>query len=122
MGHMASKIQIKENEMTETNEKITIDPLCVAQNSQAIQRVRNMTSIVFGCAAGVLGLTGLNGFLFYLLLFTAASIGLLLRMGFKSEKYFVKKTPIRFMFSGIGSQIVAFIMYWTFSYALVHLY
>ena len=81
-----------------------------------------MTSIFIGSAAGILGLTGLVGFLFYFISYIIVSISIAAKMNFDVGKYFPKQTLPTFLLNGLGGQLVAYIMYWTLMYALVHLY
>lgn len=81
-------------------------------------------TIVGGIAAGIFGLTGFHGFLFYLTLYITTSMLLLIRMndGLKVSKFVPKVTVTSFLYSGIVGETLAFILYWTLVYALVHIY
>ena len=48
-----------------------------------------MSSICGGIAAGILGLTGVYGFMFYFVAFVIGTFAVLVRTGFTVDKYFV---------------------------------
>ena len=45
-------------------------------------------AVVSGCGCGILGITGIYGFLFYICCFVVLAGFLLLRIGFKGEQFF----------------------------------
>jgi hypothetical protein len=53
---------------------------------------RTSSAITAGVAAGIFGLTGLNGLLFYIIIAVITSVILGIKCNFQSEKYFVDKT------------------------------
>lgn len=80
-------------------------------------------TIAGGFAAGILGFTGLGGILFYLILYFATS--LLILFGMKTtnvSKYLPKTSLFSFLHGGIMNEALAFVLYWTLMYALVHIY
>lgn len=99
-----------------------IDVKCVAANAQTLGFIRNWMTIFMGSIAGILGLTGFNGFILYIALYLVCSISILAKLNFNPERCFPKQTSVNFVFSGITGQMVPFVMYWTLFYALVHLY
>lgn len=95
-----------------------------ADNLQANMRVvhycRTFMSIVAGAGAGVLGLTGLAGFLFYLLIMAATSLALLARARFGTAEYFSSWTQLAF--DGVGQGAMSFVLFWTLAYDVVHIF
>ena len=81
-------------------------------------------TIVGGAASGILGFTGFKGILFYFLLYVTTSFLLALRMNdnLKVDKFVYKTTFFSFLYSGILGETLAFVLYWTLFYALVHIY
>jgi hypothetical protein len=77
--------------------------------------------IVGGIVAGILGLTGLQGLV--VALFTAAlsTLALSVKMGFDVLTY-TNNSPLSFMLSGAQANSMSFLLFWTLSYALVHIY
>ncbi|THF96817.1 hypothetical protein TEA_000677 [Camellia sinensis var. sinensis] len=49
---------------------------------------RTFMSIMGGVIAGILGFTGLNGFIFYFLVMAITSVGLIAKAGFSIHSYF----------------------------------
>jgi len=43
-------------------------------------------------------------------------------MGGRVDKYLPKATAQSFLLGGIGGEALAFVLYWTLMYALVHIY
>jgi hypothetical protein len=77
-------------------------------------------SALSGSAAGILGLTGLHGFVFYFICSLILSVSILLAMGTNSKKYFLSNQNI---FTGtLWSGIQTYLLFWTFLYGMVHVY
>jgi len=104
------------------DEKVVVDMKCLTKTKQTIEFVRNVMSIIIGSAAGILGYRGIEGFILYVVLFVLTSVGIESKMNFKVGKYIPNETLGSFLISGIGGQALAFVLYWTLFYALVHLY
>lgn len=49
---------------------------------------RTFLSIIGGVTAGILGFTGLTGFIFYLIIMAITSVGLIAKAGFSVHSYF----------------------------------
>ena len=77
-------------------------------NARVVDYVRKIFGIVAGVTAGILGLTGFQGFAVYVLLYAAVSVLMLVRMQFELEKY-IPGLPLSFAFSGIGGQVLTFV-------------
>lgn len=90
-------------------------------NMRKIDSVLTVLFIVSGILAGVLGLTSLNGLLFYILMSVVSTVALLARMKFDASNYTVMKT-VSLLIHGMSSQAMSFVLFWTLAYALVHIY
>ncbi len=86
--------------------------------------VRTIVVIAGGVVTGILGYTGLAGFLCYVLVFMTGSLALLSKMGFKPSQYTSSGSLIAFMFDDVMSQqlTLSFLLFWTLFFALVHIY
>ena len=74
-----------------------------------------------GTIAGILGLTGLEGLYLLIIVALLTSLGLMLRMQFNVLQF--TTVPLgKLVFSGLSSQCMTYILFWTFAFALVHLY
>ena len=100
-----------------------VNPETASLNAQSIMFVRNVMGIASGVACGVLGLTSLYGLAFYLGAHVATALLLLEKMNFRVSEFVPGETsPLSFVFSGMGEQAMSFIMFWTLSFAVVHIY
>ncbi|KAL0017578.1 hypothetical protein SO802_004647 [Lithocarpus litseifolius] len=57
-------------------------------NMKTIYYSRTFLSIIGGVIAGIMGFTGLTGFIFYFLIMAITSVGLLAKAGFTVHSYF----------------------------------
>jgi hypothetical protein len=77
-------------------------------------------SALSGSAAGILGLTGLNGFVFYFICSLFLSSLILVYMGTEANKYFITKSQV--ITSTLWSGIQTYLLFWTFLFGMVHVY
>eukprot|EP01125_Pyxidicula_operculata_P002664 TRINITY_DN12509_c0_g1_i1.p1 TRINITY_DN12509_c0_g1~~TRINITY_DN12509_c0_g1_i1.p1 ORF type:complete len:109 (-),score=4.96 TRINITY_DN12509_c0_g1_i1:44-370(-) len=89
-------------------------------NKQIINSSRVVTSLIGGCAAGILGITGWNGLFFYILVTALTSILLMLKANFHTEKYFIDKNGP--LFEGSFAGVMTYMLCWTFFYDVTHVY
>ena len=66
----------------------TISESSLRFNMQQITYCRTTTAVLTGSTAGILGLTGLLGFVLYFVTAVLVSVGLLAKAGSKSSSYF----------------------------------
>lgn len=95
------------------------------ENMQNNEKVFNFCHtfmcIVAGSVAGIVGLTGLSGFFLFALAFLITAVAILFRMRFQLAEYTNQKLH-SFLLQGIASHGLSFVLFWTLSYALVHIY
>lgn len=106
-------------------DKPIVSAVALTANTRAVHYVRSLMFVYSGSAAGVLGLTGLYGFGLYLFVYFVVSVALLVRMsvqGGSVDRYFLATAVPAFVWSGVAGQLVTYILFWTLTYALVHLY
>lgn len=77
-------------------------------------------SALSGCAAGVLGLTGLYGFAFYFVFSLLLSLLIVVYLGKNIDSYFLCKKSI--FTNTLWSGIQTYLLFWTFMYGMVHVY
>ena len=87
----------------------------------SLDMVHTFVMLAGGCCAGILGCTGFNGAILYVLLYMSMQLCLLVTMGFDSQKYMLV-SPVQFLVGGIGEHALSFILFWTLVYALVYIY
>lgn len=97
-------------------------PLAALRNATAVGFVRGVFTSFVAVAIGILGVSGVAGFVAYLVAHLIASGALLLRMKAAPSAYFVQQGPLGFLFSGLSDNLVLFIFVWTLAYAVVHVY
>jgi ER membrane protein complex subunit 6 len=73
-----------------------------------------------GCTAGILGLTGLLGFFFYLVSLLGFFGLLIVKTGSNSEKYFISRKSL--LTNGFLGGLCTYTLFWTFIYGMVHVY
>lgn len=90
-------------------------------NTRQIDVVAAVCFITGGIIAGILGLTGLNGLFLIIAIMGLLNGGLLLKMGFQLSAYSTQGV-FSFALNGVKSHAMSFVLFWTLSYALVHIY
>lgn len=92
----------------------------VRKNSAIIDYCRTSGAVISGAAAGVLGLTGLYGFGFFLLFSVLLSVTLSMKAGSEWSKYFTTRRQL--WVDGVIGGLFTYILVWTFLYGMVHVY
>jgi len=91
------------------------------KNVEVVDFCHTAMCVVSGSMAGIMGLTGLQGFGLMLILYLITSGALIGKMGMDIHPYFNMKW-YSFLLQGIGGHAASFILFWTLSYGLVHIY
>ncbi|XP_057959316.1 uncharacterized protein LOC131151849 isoform X1 [Malania oleifera] len=89
-------------------------------NMKIIYYSRTFLSIIGGVMAGILGFTGLTGFVFYFLIMAITSVGLTAKARFSIDSYF--DCWNRIILDGFLSGLMSFVLFWTFAYDIVHIF
>lgn len=92
----------------------------VRQNSSIVDYCRTAGAVIAGVAAGIMGLTGLYGFIFFVLFSTSLSVVLTMKAGRDWNKYFTTKRQL--WLDGVLGGLFTYILVWTFLYGMVHVY
>ncbi|GAV03133.1 hypothetical protein RvY_13608 [Ramazzottius varieornatus] len=94
--------------------------LAAMQNLASVDYGRIFTALLAGSTAGILGLTGLYGFLFFFV--SNGLLGLLVLQKYNVQyKPYFKKLHMIFT-HGLFNSLLTYILFWTFLYGLVHVY
>jgi len=93
----------------------------VVHNTQTLAFTRTSVSILAGCLAGVLGLTGSLGFAFYLLSVLLSTLAWLHRLHFDASPYFASSWRALAL-DGLSSGLMSYVLFWTLLYDVVHIY
>jgi len=92
----------------------------IAFNGRILNFCRVFVAIVSGCAAGIMGITGLGGFVAFLVSTLLLSCGLFLKVSCEPKPFF--KKPEDIWFEGITQALMSYILFWTLFYDIVHIY
>ncbi|KAI6173226.1 Protein of unknown function DUF786 domain containing protein [Aphelenchoides besseyi] len=92
----------------------------IRNNFAVLEYSRTCQSALFGIFAGILGLTGTYGFLFYILGILLQAAFWAYKSGFKWDDYFLSRTLI-FDHSFVGG-LFTYVLLWVFIYGIVHVY
>ncbi|XP_050374017.1 uncharacterized protein LOC126791586 [Argentina anserina] len=103
-----------------SNDVPTHNAESLQSNVKIIYYSRTFMSIIGGVIAGILGFTGLSGFILYFLIMAITSVGLIAKAGFQVHSYFESWNQI--ILDGFLGGLLSFVLFWTFSYDIVHIF
>jgi len=89
-------------------------------NTRNLNYCRVFVAIVSGCAAGIMGLTSIVGFLAFFLTTFLLSVMMYVKMGMQPKPYF--KKPEEVWTEGVMQAMMSYILFWTLFYDIVHIY
>ena len=101
-------------------EKELFSPESLKQNAVAITNGRIVIAIAGGIVSGILGFTGLKGALCYFVYMLLFTFGLMAKIGFRFDSYFVSWSQI--CVDGMFGQLTTYILFWTLAYNAVHVF
>ncbi|KAJ2399328.1 hypothetical protein GGI23_002721 [Coemansia sp. RSA 2559] len=94
----------------------------VQQNNLALSNIHTLTSWGIGTAAGILGLTGWNGFIFFMASWMVLStLVLFIKCQGKPSLYF-KSSVMDVAGTPILNTMLSYVLVWTLMHALVYVY
>ncbi|KAF5452221.1 hypothetical protein F2P56_027247 [Juglans regia] len=118
-GHNdSSAVEKKSSDLS--NDIPTFNAENLQSNMKTIYYSRTFLSIIGGVIAGILGFTGLTGFILYFLIMAITSAGLIAKSGFSIHSYFDSWN--RVVLDGFFSGLMSFVLFWTFAYDIVHIF
>ena len=101
-------------------DKEALNATALQSNHVILNYCRTALSAISGSVAGVLGLYGIRGFVFYIFASLLMSVLLIGKANFSWQKYFLSTWDI--WTSGVLGGVLTFILFWTFLYGLVNVY
>lgn len=113
----ATRVKTRE---TETGEIVAYSEAAIRNNHQAVEYCRTSMAALSGSTAGIIGLTGLIGFTFYLLSVFALWMMFLTKAGSNWKNYFISRRAI--LTNGFMGGLGTYVLFWTFIYGLCHVY
>mmetsp|Transcript_17009 Transcript_17009/g.28373 ORF Transcript_17009/g.28373 Transcript_17009/m.28373 type:complete len:110 (+) Transcript_17009:144-473(+) len=103
----------------EESSRISMDAL--QNNMKQIDVTRSFLCIVGGVITGILGCTGFNGFLCFVLLYLSLALSIGLKINFDYMSY-MHCTLTSFLLTDLQKNGLSFILFWTLTYALIYIY
>ena len=93
----------------------------IMYNGRILNFCRVFVAIVSGCAAGIMGITGIiMGFACFFISTLLLSVGLYLKVSCEPKPFF--KKPEDIWFEGIMQAAMSYVLFWTLFYDIVHIY
>ncbi|XP_072935989.1 ER membrane protein complex subunit 6 [Epargyreus clarus] len=101
-------------------EPVAYSEAALRNNAAVVEYCRTSMAALSGSTAGVLGLTGLNGFAFYVLSVIVLWVMFMIKAGPKWNKYYVSRFGL--LTNGFLGALFTYVLFWTFIYGMVHVY
>ncbi|XP_072021211.1 ER membrane protein complex subunit 6-like [Amphiura filiformis] len=117
---MATSRGLHERPEMKQRETVIYNELAIRSNISILDYCRTSMSALSGSTAGILGLTGLYGFIFYFVASLALSFLLFIETGRNWKQYFRARRPL--LTHGLVGGLFTYILFWTFLYGMVHVY
>ncbi|XP_018343984.1 PREDICTED: ER membrane protein complex subunit 6 [Trachymyrmex septentrionalis] len=114
---MLGKIKTKQEK---SGEIIAYSETAVANNAAVVEYCKISMAALSGGTAGLLGLTVLYGFVFYVFAVFGLWAMLLMKAGGQWRKYFISRRHL--LTSGFFGGLCTYVLFWTFLYGMVHVY
>jgi hypothetical protein len=92
----------------------------IASNQAVVEYSRTSMAALSGGTAGILGLSALPGFAFYALSVVVLWLLVLWKAGASWHKFFGSRQAL--LTNGFFSQVLTYLLFWTFLYGMVHVY
>lgn len=95
----------------------------LGKNYEHVAQIRTMGALLSGLAAGILGLTGIMGVLFFIISSAATSMTILsFGCGRDGTKFFPKGSKELFAFESILGGVMTYILAWTVGYDAIYIF
>lgn len=112
-----SRVRTRESE---AGEVIAYSESAIRANHQNVEYCRTSMAALSGSTAGIIGLTGLLGFAFYLISVFSLWFLLLAKAGNNWKDFFISRRPL--LTNGFMGGLGTYVLFWTFLYGMVHVY
>lgn len=100
--------------------KTVINDRAMKHNNSIVEYCRTSLAVIAGATAGILGLTGLYGFAFYVLYWVIMSFLLVGKAGTRWNCYFQSRRTL--WTDGLLGGLFTYVLVWTFLYGMVHVF
>lgn len=115
----ASAVEYCRTSMAALSGSTAGEIILINQCSKNLFRLILYGIVVFNFA-GIMGLTGILGFLFYLVAVLGLWCLLLLKSGSNWQKYFISRKSL--LTNGFLGGLCTYVLFWTFLFGMVHVY
>lgn len=102
------------------NSTVAYSPFAISHNNHLVEYCRTSMSALAGSTAGIIGLTSLQGFAFYLLMVLILWVMLSMKAGTNWNSYFTSRWNV--LTNGFLGGLTTYVLFWTFLYGMVHVY
>ncbi|KAJ3063574.1 hypothetical protein HDU98_000604 [Podochytrium sp. JEL0797] len=100
-----------------------VSPAAMQKNNHIILYARSTLALSCGAAAGILGLTGTTGFLFFFAASLVMSLALVAKTGMSPDRYFpLNNGLLHLATSDVLNSLSSYLLFWTLFTGLVHLF
>lgn len=99
---------------------MVLNEKAVQRNTFILEYCRTSLAVVAGTTAGILGVTGLYGFALYFAFSLLMSLLLVAKAGTRWNCYFQSRRAL--WLDGMLGGLFAYVLLWTFSYGMVHVF
>ncbi|XP_060807067.1 ER membrane protein complex subunit 6 [Amyelois transitella] len=113
---MSAVTKIKDNKP----EPIAYSDAALRNNAAVVEYCRTSMAALSGSTAGILGLTGLYGFAFYVFAVVSLWVMFMLKAGPKWHNYYISRQSV--LTNGFFGALFTYVLFWTFIYGMVHVY
>ncbi|XP_063389533.1 ER membrane protein complex subunit 6 [Cydia fagiglandana] len=101
-------------------EPVAYSEAALRNNGAVIEYCRTSMAALSGSTAGVLGLTSLYGFMFYVLSVVVLFIMFMVKTGPNWHKYHISRQAL--LTNSFFASLCTYVLFWTFIYGMVHVY
>eukprot|EP01137_Pigoraptor_chileana_P012533 Opistho-2@65009 len=98
----------------------TINERALRSNGASLDRSRVMVGAVAGATAGILGLTNLQGFMFYFVSHLIFASLMTVKFGTHATDFF--KSISALWLDGLLGHVLTFVLFWTLLFGIVHVF
>jgi hypothetical protein len=116
--HAHSTMEAPQEAEVDFSEVFSVDK--IAYNAKALNYCRVFVAIISGCAAGILGQTGLLGFLTFFITTFLLSLTLYMKVKGDPKPYFKDAQAI--WTEGVVQSLMSYVLFWTLFYDIIYIY
>mmetsp|Transcript_102851 Transcript_102851/g.245119 ORF Transcript_102851/g.245119 Transcript_102851/m.245119 type:complete len:114 (+) Transcript_102851:82-423(+) len=113
---MASAMKVQQKD----EEGEFLQMAALQENMRTLSNCRICAGVMSGCIAGLLKIEGTLGVLVFIVVTLIHSLMICVKLGFEITGHFPKSRDV--FVSQFGGGLLSFILFWTLSYDLVHIF